>query len=109
VLQAENSALYDVLAYVSFHSSIVDRSVRAENARVHLHSYDAKQQEFLNFVLRQYVACGVYELDEEKLSQLLLLKYKAISDAKQALGDIGTIRNTFIGFQSFLYSNSRVV
>lgn len=104
-LNAENSDLYDVLAYVAFHSSIIERTERAENAKIHLKDYDPKQQEFLNFVLKQYVNSGVYELDEEKLSPLLLLKYKAITDAKKELGDISTIRNTFIGFQTFLYAN----
>lgn len=105
VLHAENSDLYDVLAYVAFHSTIVERTTRAENAKVHLESYDAKQQEFLNFVLNKYVISGVYELDEDKLSALLLLKYHAITDAKKELGDITSIRNTFIGFQPYLYGN----
>jgi type I restriction enzyme, R subunit len=105
VLNAENSDLYDVLGYVAFHSSIIERSERAEKAKLHLKDYDLKQQEFLNFVLKQYVNSGVYELDEEKLSPLLLLKYNAITDAKRELGEISTIRNTFIGFQSFLYDN----
>ncbi len=30
----------------------------------------------------------------------------AIADAKQALGDIRTIRNTFIEFQAFLYEDT---
>ncbi len=109
VLHAENSDLYDVLAYVAFHSTILERSARAENAKVNFSSYDAKQQEFLNFVLRQYVTSGVYELDEEKLSPLLLLKYNAITDAKKELGDIASIRNTFIGFQSYLYENRMAI
>lgn len=103
VLNAQNSDLYDVLAYVAFHSTIVERTIRAERAKIYLHNYDAKQQEFLNFVLKQYINSGVYELDEEKLSPLLLLKYNAINDAKKALGDIATIRKTFIGFQGYLY------
>jgi type I restriction enzyme R subunit len=107
ILSAENSDLYDVLAYVAFNSSIVERRERAANAQVHLKNYDAKQQEFLNFVLNKYVSSGVYELDESKLTPLLLLKYKAISDAKRELGDIGSIRNAFIGFQSHLYSHRR--
>jgi len=59
----------------------------------------------LNFVLEQYVKEGVSELDDAKLSNLLTLKYKAISDAKNVLGDIPTIRNTFIGFQKYLYEH----
>ena len=103
LLHAEKSDLYDVLAYVAFHASIIERSMRAENAKIHLHNYDAKQQEFLNFVLKQYVNSGVDELDDAKLKSLLELKYKAIDDAKKALGNITTIRNTFIDFQAYLY------
>lgn len=105
VLNAENSDLYDVLAYVAFHSSIMARETRADNARINLHNYDTKQQEFLNFVLQQYVNSGVEELDDAKLTPLLQLKYKAIDDAKKELGDIASIRNAFIGFQSYLYEN----
>jgi type I restriction enzyme, R subunit len=109
VLNAENSDLYDVLAYVSFHSSIIERSTRADNARIHLHTYNAKQQAFLNFVLKQYVHSGVYELDDSKLKPLLELKYKAIDDAKKELGNIKTIRQTFIDFQTYLYSSKIAV
>ena len=105
VLNAEDSDLYDVLSYVAFHSNIIDRASRAENAKYHLNKYDSKQQEFLNFVLKQYVKEGVDELDDTKLGDLLLLKYHALADAKTALGDVGSIRNTFIGFQSYLYGN----
>lgn len=105
-LNAENSDLYDVLAYIAFHSDILERTDRAEHAKIHLNNYDPKQQEFLNFVLNQYVKQGVEELDDTKISDLLILKYHAIADAKKELGDIATIRNTFIGFQSYLYNIS---
>ena len=106
VLHAENSDLYDVLAYVAFHSTIVERAQRAENAKLYLGNYNAKQQEFLNFVLNKYIHSGIYELDEEKLSPLLLLKYNAITDAKKELGNIASIRNTFISFQTYLYEDT---
>ena len=103
ILNAENSDLYDVLAYIAFHSDILERTDRADRAKIHLANYDPKQQEFLNFVLSQYVKQGVDELDDTKISDLLVLKYHAIADAKKELGDIATIRNTFIGFQTYLY------
>jgi type I restriction enzyme, R subunit len=103
VLSAENSDLYDVLAYVAFHSEIIDRSLRAEKAKVHLNDYNSKQQEFLNFVLSQYVKQGVDELDDSKIGDLLVLKYNAIADAKRELGDIPSIRSNFINFQRYLY------
>jgi type I restriction enzyme R subunit len=64
---------------------------------------ETKQQEFLNFVLDQYVQSGVDELDDDKLGDLLKLKYNAIADAKAQLGPIHSIRENFIGFQKWLY------
>ena len=105
IIHAEKSDLYDVLAYVAFQSKPLDRSDRAEKAKNYLNDYNTNQQAFLDFVLKQYVNSGVEELSEEKLTPLLILKYKAIPDAKEELGDIATIRNIFIGFQSHLYDN----
>lgn len=109
ILNAENSDLYDVLSYIAFHSEILERVDRADKAKIHLDNYDPKQQEFLNFVLSQYVKEGVEELDDTKISDLLILKYHAIADAKKELGDIAAIRSTFIGFQSYLYRNRLAV
>lgn len=103
ILYAEKSDLYDVLAYIAFHSDIIERSERANKAKIHLIGYDRKQQEFLDFVLKQYVNQGVDELDDAKIGDLLVLKYNAIADAKKELGDIASIRNMFIGFQRYLY------
>lgn len=109
ILNAENSDLYDVLAYIAFHSNIVERQERAARAKIHFNDYDPKQQEFLNFVLSQYVKQGVDELDDTKLGDLLILKYNAIGDAKKELGDIPTIRETFIGFQTYLYDKRAAI
>ena len=108
LVHGEENDLYDVLSYVAFHRNMIPRLERAEKAKIHFDSYNAEQQEFLNYVLDQYVKAGVSELDDAKLSQLLILKYHAIPDAKQALGDIPTIRKTFIGFQGFLYEREVV-
>jgi type I restriction enzyme R subunit len=42
-------------------------------------------------------------LDEEKLGDLLELKYHSVGDGAQELGGVGAIRETFIGFQKYLY------
>ena len=108
LIHGEDSDLYDVLNYIAYSKELVPRVERATRAKVQLGDYNAKQQEFLNFVLDQYVKEGVDELDDVKLSPLLVLKYKAIADAKKELGEIKTIREAFIGFQEFLYKD-RVV
>ena len=108
LVHGEESDLYDVLSYVAYHLEMIPRLERAEKAKIHFDSYNHAQQEFLNYVLDQYVQSGVKELDDAKLSQLLILKYHAITDAKHALGDIPSIRKTFIGFQEHLYERGAV-
>ena len=55
-----------------------------------------------------YVKSGVDELDDAKLPDLLELKYHALADAKSKLGDIQSIRSTFIGFQEYLYKQEAI-
>ena len=97
--------------YRSYRLSPVTREVRAANARVYINTrFSAKQRVFLDFVLSHYVSVGVEELDQEKLTPLLRLKYhNSISDAVADLGrpeDIGTL---FAGFQKYLYQQTSVV
>ena len=68
-----------------------------------LTQFNSKQQAFLDFVLSQYVKVGVHELDKEKLSPLLNLKYDSISDAIADLGRPEEIGKVFSGFQKYLY------
>ena len=103
VVRGEDTDLFDVLSYVAYHKDMVPRLERAEKAMLYFDSYNKQQQKFLNFVLEQYVKEGVSELDDAKLKDLLTLKYNAIADAKNELGDIASIRNTFISFQKYLY------
>ena len=48
---------------------------------------------------------GVGELDQETLTQLLELKYHTVDDALVQLGSAATIRDAFVGFQQYLYSD----
>lgn len=59
------------------------REERAIQAKVGITAnFGAKQQAFLDFVLSHYVQEGVQELDQEKLTPLLRLKYHdSIADA----------------------------
>jgi EcoEI R protein len=66
--------------------------------------YEPKLQAFLDFVLAQYVNQGVQELDQDKLGSLLELKYHSVPDAADQLGGVPLIRETFIGFQQYLYN-----
>ena len=107
IIEAENSDLFDVLAYVAFALNPQTREARADKAKILIHdNYSDKQRAFLEFVLAHYVKQGVDELDQEKLSPLLKLKYNdAIHDGVADLGGVEEIRNAFTGFQRFLYES----
>ena len=66
-------------------SDLIPRLERRSYAKIHLNSYDSEQQEFLNFVLDQYVKKGVAELSDDKLKPLIELKYNTIADAKKVI------------------------
>jgi type I restriction enzyme R subunit len=104
IIDAEKSDLFDVLAYIAYNRATELRSDRANAARAHFAQYDGQQRAFLDFVLQQYVRTGVEELQPEKLPIILQLKYKSIPDATKELGDVARIRETFVGFQKWLYS-----
>jgi type I restriction enzyme R subunit len=107
MIDAENSDLYDVLAYIAFALAPITRLERVDTRRARiLASYDDKLQAFLKFVLAQYVKEGVSELDQDKLPDLLELKYHAISDAAHELGGVAKIKDAFVGFQKVLYEQS---
>jgi type I restriction enzyme R subunit len=106
IIEAENSDLFDVLAYVAFAAAPQSRQQRAERARqMASGEFTDKQQAFIDFVLSQYVQQGVDELDQEKLSPLLRLKYRALPDAFAELGKPDQVRKVFVGFQRHLYAN----
>lgn len=106
VIDAQQSDLYDVLAFIAYSTPTQERAARAELARAHFDAYDDRQRAFLDFVLQQYVRAGVEELHPEKLPVILQLKYKSIPDAARELGDVARIRETFVGFQKWLYGRT---
>jgi type I restriction enzyme, R subunit len=105
IINAEKSDLFDVLAYVAYALPTLTRAERAANAKVGINgNFTAKQQAFLDFVLAHYVKEGVHELDQEKLTPLLRLKYHdSIADALADLGKPEEIGTVFAGFQKYLY------
>ena len=107
VIEAEDSDLFDVLAYVAFASTPLSREARAAAAKAAAETgLTDKQRAFVDFVLAQYVAQGVDELDPEKLSSLLRLRYRnAISDAFAELGNPEDVRRMFFSFQRHLYAD----
>jgi type I restriction enzyme R subunit len=110
IIDAEKSDLFDVLANVAYALPPLTRKERAGHARVEISThYNTKQQVFLDFVLSHYVSVGVEELDLEKLTPLLHLKYHdSIADAVADLGRPEEIGKAFSGFQQYLYQQEAV-
>ena len=104
VINAEDSDIFDVLAYIAFALAPQSREQRVSTRKGNIFAnYGSKEQQFLDFVLAHYVAEGVSELDTEKLPALLELKYHSLQDATAELGSVGAIRQVFVGFQRGLY------
>ena len=105
MIDAEQSDLFDVLTYISFLTQPITRVQRVEKSKGQIfEGLNERQKEFLDFVLSKYEEKGVEELGEEKLPVLLNLKYHAIANAEQSLGDVDSIRSIFFNFQKTLYS-----
>ena len=105
LIDAKDSDVYDVLAFVAYAAETKTRRERARSARPGIKGAYAnpKQQEFIDFILDRYVQDGVAELSSGKMRSLIELKYATISDATIELGSPTVIRKTFTGFQKYLY------
>jgi type I restriction enzyme R subunit len=104
LIDAENSDLFDVLAYVAYALPPITREERATGAKVIISThFNSKQRVFLDFVLSHYVRVGVEELEQEKLAPLLKLRYDSLHDAFAELGRAEEVKGVFEGFQRYLY------
>lgn len=108
IIDAEKSDLFDVLAHVAYALPPLTREERAAKAKVKISvHFNNKQQVFLDFVLSHYVNVGVEELDQNKLTPLLRLKYHdSIADAMADLGKPDEIGRVFTSFQKYLYQEA---
>ncbi|MBQ5470206.1 MAG: DEAD/DEAH box helicase family protein [Acetobacter sp.] len=101
----DKSDLFDVLAYIAFARPTMTRQERADAQKEHiLAACDDKLRSFIDFVLGQYVTCGIEELEQNKLPDLLRLKYGGIPDATRQLNaPILSIQHAFTQFQQLLF------
>ena len=103
LIAAEDSDLFDVLEYIAYAKPTVSRAARVHTARDNIYAFlSDKQREFVSYVLRNYVSTGVDELDIARLSTLLNAKYGSLNAAQRELGDVDSIRRTFVDFQQHL-------
>ena len=105
IIDAKDSDVYYLLAYVAYARETHTRTERVANAKQSIvKEYTYKQVEFIDFILEKYVDEGVQELSAKKMRSLVELKYNTINDAALEFGSPAAIRETFVGFQKYLYS-----
>lgn len=104
IIDAKDSDVYDLLAYVAYARETHTRTERVSKAKPLIsREFTYKQVEFIEFILDKYIEDGVQELAAKKMRSLVELKYNTISDAASEFGSPVVIRDTFIGFQKYLY------
>jgi type I restriction enzyme R subunit len=104
LIDAPNSDIFDVLAYVRFTLAPLARSERVQSAKAAgMDGYEAEMREFLSYVLQSYEMQGIRELDPAKLSDFLRIRYGGMNDAKRQLGSLQQIRTAFYDVQKELF------
>ena len=106
LISAEDSDLFDVLEYIAYAKPPTTRAARVETNKDNIYNLlNDNQREFVGYVLRNYIAVGVDELDVTKLSTVLTAKYGSIHAAQEQLGSVTDIQRTFVDFQAELYKD----
>jgi type I restriction enzyme R subunit len=101
----EKSDVFDVLSHIAYEAPALTRIQRAEKAIVNLRSkLTSNQFEFIEFIVDKYCQQGSKELEVDKLSVLLELKYGSLPEAKGQLGEMKEIKEVFEIFQRELYA-----
>ena len=107
LIDAPNSDIFDVLAYVRFTLAPLSRFERAGSARNNgMAGYERAMRSFLDYVLDAYEKHGVDELASAKIADFLRIRYGGINDAKRMLGPVPKIREAFVAMQAHLYQQT---
>ena len=106
LVDAEKSDLVRCAGLYRVCPAAISRAQRVDSAKPSsCRTTVIKPRKFVKFVLDQYIKQGVGELDDEKLFDLLRLKYDSVHDAIAELEiSADEIRDVFVGFQQYLYT-----
>jgi len=105
LVNAEDSDLFDVLQYVAYAKDMHTRKERVGNIETSFwNDLSEKEKEFLHFVLEQYTQNGFEELAEDRLSDLVVLKYGSPLAVEEVLGGVKKVRKGYLALQKILYN-----
>ena len=103
LVDASDSDLFDVLAYIQFSAKPKTRIERADGVSVDEEAEEMEQ--FLKHILQAYIENGEAELASDSLGSFMEVRYGSVSEGSQKLGDIPSIKSKFIGLQRQIYTN----
>ena len=104
LINADGCDLMDVLEYIEFNSTPIQRIDRALRTEEFRKSLTEKQNDFVDTLIQLYIKSGIDELSKDKLPALLQLKFQSVTEGIKAMGDIDQAQKTFFGFQKKLYN-----
>lgn len=103
LIDADKSDLLDVLEYIAYATTPIERKERAIRTEIFKSQLNPQQQEFVDFLTLQYVLSGIEELESDKLPKLLERKFGSIPDGVNAMGGATEALKTFYDYQKALY------
>ena len=105
LLGMEECDMFDVLEYLAFATTPMERAKRVELVRAdYYNQLNEQKKAFLDFLMQSYVVNGYKELSIEKLPTLLDIHYGTIVDATRQLNmSVEQIKGQYLDFQRQLY------
>ena len=104
LIDADNCDLLDVLEYIAYATTPIERKERAERLNAYVNQLPDAQRQFVEYVINAYVKSGIDELRMDKLKTLLELKFGSLPEGINALGSVPIARQTFKDAQRHLYA-----
>ena len=105
MLKMQKCDLLDVLEYIAYDSTPVERARRVELVKKqYMDSLNKEQREFDNLILQYYISNGFKELGSDKLKTFITIRFNSMSDAKERLQmSAADIRAHYFELQRRLY------
>ena len=106
MLKMQKCDLLDVLEYIAYNSTPIERAKRVELVKQqYVDALNKEQREFDDLILEYYASNGFKELGTDKLKTFINIKFNSMRDAKERLNmSVSDIRNHYFELQRRLYS-----
>ncbi|MBR5038771.1 MAG: DEAD/DEAH box helicase family protein [Prevotella sp.] len=104
LIDAENSDLLDVLEYIAYATTPIERKERAKRLKGYKEQLPDSQKQFVEYLINAYIQSGIEELRMDKLKTLLALKFGSITEGIDAMGGVEPSLKTFKDAQHHLYA-----